>query len=60
MLQRNTVWVSCQGQAPADRESIGEIEIVPRPGFPGFYYPYTNVKGYLSPIIAVRFKRPKS
>jgi len=57
--ERNTVWVSCQGEAPNDRESIGQIQIYPRPGFPGYYYPYQNIKGYLSPIVAVHFKRPK-
>ncbi|XP_046676303.1 sodium/potassium-transporting ATPase subunit beta-2-like [Homalodisca vitripennis] len=56
---RNMVWVSCSGEAPNDRENIGEIEIYPRPGFPSYYYPYQNIKGYLSPIVAVHFKRPK-
>ncbi|RLU18376.1 hypothetical protein DMN91_008733 [Ooceraea biroi] len=27
-------------------------------GFPGFYYPYENIPGYLSPVVAVHFLRP--
>lgn len=56
--QLNTIWISCHGEAPADREHIGEIKIYPVPGFPGYFYPYTNTEGYLSPLIAVHFRRP--
>lgn len=56
----NTVWVSCKGENPHDVESIGELSYYPRGhGFPGFYYPYTNIPGYLSPVVAVHFRRPK-
>ena len=54
----NTIWVSCSGDTPADTENIGSIEYFPRPGFPGYFYPYTNQNGYLSPLVAVHFKRP--
>lgn len=54
----NTVWVSCEGENPADIENMGPIAYYPRQGFPGYYYPYKNSEGYLSPLIAVHFKRP--
>ncbi|XP_026475245.1 sodium/potassium-transporting ATPase subunit beta-2 [Ctenocephalides felis] len=55
----DTVWVSCEGENPADVENMGAIQFIPRRGFPGFYYPFTNVEGYLSPLVAVYFERPK-
>lgn len=55
------VWVSCHGRDSADEEVIGDIEYYPKlNGFPDYYYPYTNTPGYLSPLVAVRFLRPKS
>nr|CAH1755610.1 Na,K-ATPase beta 2 [Oncopeltus fasciatus] len=55
-----TIWVSCEGESPHDRENIGEIQYIPRQGFPGYFYPYVNTEGYLSPLVAVNFKRPKT
>lgn len=54
------VWVSCQGENPADRENLGPIQYMPYQGFPGYYFPYTNQEGYLSPLVAVHLQRPKS
>ncbi|XP_032668439.1 sodium/potassium-transporting ATPase subunit beta-2-like [Odontomachus brunneus] len=55
----NTVWVSCKGENPHDNENIGKLNYYPRGhGFPGFYYPYENLPGYLSPVVAVHFLRP--
>ncbi|XP_075213509.1 sodium/potassium-transporting ATPase subunit nervana 3 [Lycorma delicatula] len=56
----NTVWVSCEGENPADVENIGSIQYIPRRGFPAYYFPYTNIEGYLSPIIAIWFEKPTS
>lgn len=56
----NTVWVSCEGENPADIENVGKIEYIPRRGFPGFFYPFENSEGYLSPLVAINFVRPKS
>lgn len=54
----NTIWVSCEGENPADQENIGPIEIIPKEqGFPGYYYPFENAEGYLSPLVAVHFRR---
>ncbi|KAL5281664.1 nrv2 family protein [Megaselia abdita] len=55
----NTVWVSCEGENPADQENIGPINYLPFRGFPGYFYPYQNSEGYLSPLVAVHFQRPK-
>lgn len=54
----NTVWVSCEGENPADTENIGPIQYIPRRGFPGYFFPFENTEGYLSPIVAVFFERP--
>lgn len=55
----NTVWVSCEGENPADVENIGPIQYIPQRGFPGYYFPFTNTPGYLSPLVAVLFEKPK-
>lgn len=59
-LQLNTVWISCEGENPADQENIGPIRYIPRRGFPGYFYPFENSEGYLSPLVAVHFVRPRS
>ncbi|KOB68415.1 putative Sodium/potassium-transporting ATPase subunit beta-2 [Operophtera brumata] len=56
----NMVWVTCQGETPADKENIGPIDYLPYPGFPGYFYPYENAEGYLSPLVAIHLKRPKT
>lgn len=56
---RDTIWVSCEGENPADVENIGPIQYFPRRGFPGYYFPFTNTPGYLSPLVAVFFEKPK-
>lgn len=56
--EMNTVWISCEGENAADVEHIGPIKYYPRRGFPGYYYPYENSEGYLSPLVAVNFERP--
>ncbi|KAK9872953.1 hypothetical protein WA026_020303 [Henosepilachna vigintioctopunctata] len=57
--KRNTVWVSCEGEYPVDVEFLGHIEYYPIQGFPGYYFPHKNLEGYLSPLLAVQFKRPR-
>lgn len=54
-----TVWVSCAGENPADVENMGAIQYIPHRGFPGYYFPFTNTPGYLSPLVAVFFEKPK-
>ncbi|XP_017880937.1 sodium/potassium-transporting ATPase subunit beta-2-like [Ceratina calcarata] len=55
-----TIWVSCEGENPADQENIGPIKYIPRRGFPGYFYPYENSEGYLSPLVAIHFVRPRT
>lgn len=57
-IQLNTVWLSCEGENPADIENVGPIEYYPRQGFPGYYFPYENSEGYLSPLVAIHFTKP--
>lgn len=57
-IQRNQIWVSCEGEHDVDREAVGLIEYHPNRGFPSYFYPFTSNTGYLSPLVAVRFARP--
>ncbi|XP_030747891.1 sodium/potassium-transporting ATPase subunit beta-1 [Sitophilus oryzae] len=50
--EKKQIWVSCNGQSPMDEENVKGFNYYPQ-GFAGYYYPYRNVKNYLSPIIAV-------
>lgn len=53
------VYVSCQGESPADAENVGQINYIPERAFPGYFFPYENSEGYLSPLIALHFVKPK-
>ncbi|KAI4465666.1 sodium/potassium-dependent atpase beta subunit [Holotrichia oblita] len=58
--EKNTVWVSCEGETPTDVEYLGPVKYYPSiQGFPGYYFPYVNSEGYLSPLVAVHFVQPK-
>ena len=54
------VWMSCEGENPADVENIGKINYYPRMGIPTYYFPYKNQKGYKSPIMFAHLENPKS
>lgn len=55
----NYVYISCQGENPADKENIGPIQYFPEHGaIPNYYFPFTNLDGYLSPFVFVHFKKP--
>jgi sodium/potassium-transporting ATPase subunit beta len=54
------VWLSCEGENPADVENIGEIKYYPYPGIPSYYFPYQNQKEYKSPIVFAHLVAPKS
>lgn len=56
---RKQIWVSCTGEHPLDNEKMGPIQYYPRRGFPSYYFPYQNLDGYMSPLIAVQFERPQ-
>uniref|UniRef100_A0A336M884 CSON011892 protein n=1 Tax=Culicoides sonorensis TaxID=179676 RepID=A0A336M884_CULSO len=54
----NTIWVSCDGEYPADKENIGPIKYYPYQGFPGYFFPYNGQDDYLSPLVAVHLEKP--
>ncbi|XP_055546692.1 sodium/potassium-transporting ATPase subunit beta-1-like [Wyeomyia smithii] len=56
---RKQLWVSCNGVYPADQEAVGIFRYYPSRGIPSSFYPYTNTKGYLSPLIAIQFTKSK-
>lgn len=58
VAQRNQVWISCQGEDGSDKEVLGDTEYYPTRGFPSYFYPYKNTRGYVSPLVAVKFLRP--
>ncbi|MCL4121309.1 UNVERIFIED_CONTAM: hypothetical protein GTU68_041488 [Idotea baltica] len=53
------VWVSCEGENPADKEYLPKVELSPNPGFPAYYFPYTKVPGYRSPLVGVMIYNPE-
>lgn len=58
-LRDKMIWLSCAGETVADKQNIGPIEYYPRQGFPGYYFPYENIDGYDSPLVAVKFISPR-
>ncbi|KAJ2944453.1 hypothetical protein O0L34_g3793 [Tuta absoluta] len=56
----NQIWVSCRGETPTDQENIGHVRYIPQQGFPGYFYPYNNAEGYLSPLVAIHLERPRT
>lgn len=56
-VERQQIWVSCNGQRGLDKEKVGPIKYYPSRGFPAYYYPYINQKGYKSPLVAVQFEK---
>lgn len=54
--KRNQVWVSCNATRNGTVDT--PIEYSPR-GFPSYFFPYLNHKGYVSPIVAVKLENPK-
>ncbi|KAB7498520.1 Sodium/potassium-transporting ATPase subunit beta [Armadillidium nasatum] len=53
------IWVSCEGENPADKEYLPNIVLTPHYGFPAYYFPYTKTPGYLSPIVGVQIIEPE-
>lgn len=53
------IWISCEGENPADVENLGPISYIPQLGFPGYFFPFQNQKGYMPPLLAIYFERPK-
>jgi len=62
----DTIWVTCEGENPADRENIGELEYYSPAfkndqfqGIPAYYFPYKKQKNYKAPFIFVKFIKPQ-
>ncbi|XP_044266451.1 sodium/potassium-transporting ATPase subunit beta-2-like [Tribolium madens] len=53
------IWVTCDGETAADKEMIGALDYKPWRGFSHQYFPVINAKNYLSPLVAVHFRRPQ-
>nr|CAD7429703.1 unnamed protein product [Timema monikensis] len=58
-LQMQTVWLSCEGETVDDAENIGPLFYIPMRGFPGYSFNSETPKGYLNPLAAVNFEKPK-
>lgn len=58
IFQRRNVWLSCNGERPADNEHLGPLKYYPYPGLSEVYFPYDNTPGYLSPLVAVQLLKP--
>jgi len=54
----NMVWLHCDGENSADKENLGPVTYTPFRGFPGYFFPYRNQRGYLSPIVMFQLKKP--
>lgn len=54
----NMVWLHCDGENDPDIENIGPVTYTPFRGFPGYFFPYRNQRGYLSPVVMVQLKNP--
>ncbi|KAK0159750.1 hypothetical protein PV327_010830 [Microctonus hyperodae] len=55
ITEKPHVWLSCDGVTDYDKDHIGIIEYLPKPGFPVHYFPFTGHDKYLSPIVALKF-----
>ncbi|XP_055639512.1 sodium/potassium-transporting ATPase subunit beta-1-like [Toxorhynchites rutilus septentrionalis] len=53
--ERKQIWISCNGVFTGDQEAIGSLAYYPSRSIPPYHFPYTNTKGYLSPLVAVQF-----
>lgn len=53
------MWLECDGENPADKENLGEVTYYPTNGVSASFYPYTNQRGYLSPVIFAKLDNPK-
>lgn len=61
--ETNVVWVSCEGENPADIENLGNgisyYSLAGEQGFLGNYFPFKSTAGYLQPLVAVQFTSVK-
>jgi len=62
----NTIWVSCEGENPADRENIGPLQYYAPAfknsefqGIPAYYFPFMKQDRYKAPFVFVKFMKPQ-
>nr|KAG5697922.1 hypothetical protein BaRGS_026860 [Batillaria attramentaria] len=56
LAKPDMIYVRCRGENAADVDNLGsDITYYPDQGFPHYYYPYTNQKDYLAPLVFVQF-----
>ncbi|XP_058061683.1 sodium/potassium-transporting ATPase subunit beta-1-like [Anopheles bellator] len=58
-VERKQIWISCSEDTKSEEKLLGPIEYFPSRGLPAYYYPYLNLEGYLSPLVAVQLARPQ-
>jgi len=68
----NTIWVSCEGENPADRENIGPVQYYSSgivesgpvgkefQGIPNYFFPYKKQDNYKAPFVFVKFSQPQT
>ncbi|KAG8194222.1 hypothetical protein JTE90_024554 [Oedothorax gibbosus] len=54
-FEKDLVYVTCVGDTEEDKNNTGNVHYYPKQGIPSYYYPFTNQKGYLSPLVFVQF-----
>jgi hypothetical protein len=59
LFQHKKVWVSCEAEDASQAQDLGTVQYFPEEGFNVKYFPYTNLPGYMSPLVAVHFASPK-
>jgi len=52
------VWLECEGENPADKEHLGKINYYPTNGVGKGFFPYSNQRGYLSPVVFAHLENP--
>ncbi|CAH1991765.1 unnamed protein product [Acanthoscelides obtectus] len=57
--EHRMVWITCEGENPADKENIGPIHYIPKKGFQPQFFPFRNQDGYMSPLVAIHFENPR-
>ncbi|KAJ3656989.1 hypothetical protein Zmor_016025 [Zophobas morio] len=55
--KHSKVWVSCDGDYPADKEYIGPVTYYPGPAFPAYHFHAADNPEFLNPLVAVKFER---
>jgi len=50
--------IECEGEHPADKDNIGELEYFPKKGVDLHFFPYVGQQGYLSPLVFVKMMKP--